>query len=188
MSIDLDQYWQRIAGGDEVALEELYKLMFPKLVRYVVTITGHQQLAEELVQDVLLKFWQNRSLIIIQGSFKSYLFKALHNYALNAVRQQRALKQTVNQPVSEEMWQFIADHYVFSEAVADRLYSDDTHKIIDRAVEELPEQCRLVFCMSRFDDMDNEEIAKKLNLSENTIKAHIYRALQKISGVLKNNL
>ena len=187
MNPDLKQYWTGIVNGDEHALEKLYKQVFPSLVHYAGSITGQANLAEEIVQDVLIKLWQNRSIIVVQGSFRSYLFQAVHNHALNALRQQRTLKQSVNQPGTEELWKFIADHYDLDDHLMDKVYAEETGELIERAVEELPDQCRRVFRMSRFETLKNEEIARILDLSENTVKTHIYRALQKISEVLKRN-
>jgi RNA polymerase sigma-70 factor (family 1) len=187
MSPDLDQYWQDILRSDEHALEKLYKQAFPALVHYARSITGQTHTAEEVVQDVLLKLWQNRSIIIVQGSFKSYLFQSVHNHALNALRQQKTHKQSVNQPGSEALWQFIAAHFDLEDQFMEHLFAEETRELIQKEVGELPEQCRRVFQMSRFEGLENEEIARALDLSENTIKTHIYRALQKISGILKKN-
>ena len=65
------------------------------------------------------------------------------------------------------------------------IFSDETEAIIEQIIKELPEQCSKVFRMSRFESLKNEEIAVKLGLSENTVKTHIYRALQKIALALK---
>ena len=186
MPTDLNHYWDRILQGDEKALEKLYKQTFSFLVRYAETLTGDMQLAEEAVQDVILKIWQNRSVIIIQGSFKAYLVKAVHNEALNAIRQRNSNKESVNQPCSESLWQFISDHYDLDEQFINMLYADETHERIRQAVEELPEKCRQVFRMSRFELMTVQEIAEKLNLSVNTVKTHISLALQRLSKILQN--
>ena len=187
MNPDLNQYWQRIVDGDVNALEKLYKQVFHSLVHYAASITGQAHLAEEIVQDVLLKLWQNRSIIVVQGSFRSYLFQAVHNHALNALRQQKTLRQSVNRPGTEELWKFIAEYYDLDDHLMDKIYADETEEIIERAVNELPDQCLRVFRMSRFESLKNEEIARILSMSENTVKTHIYRALQKISEVLKRN-
>lgn len=184
MPYDLNKYWKEIRLGDEKALEELYRRAFPALVAYAQTITGHFHLAEEIVQDVLLKIWQNRSIIIIQGSFKTYLIKAIHNQALNKLRQQKTKKKSIIQPGNNDLWQFIAENYDIDEQFISHLFADETLHIIKRAVAELPKKCRQVFCMSRFEGLSNKEISKMLQLSENTIKTHIYIALQKISEVL----
>jgi RNA polymerase sigma-70 factor, ECF subfamily len=185
MNTDFDLYWQKIQNGDEIALEKVYKTAFRSLVYYASEITGQFQLAEEVVQDVLLKIWQNRSELSIKGSFKAYLFQSVHNHALNAIRQQRTKKESVNLVSSEMTWKFISDNYKIDDNLIDRIFSDETELLIEQIIKELPEQCRKVFLMSRSESLKNEEIATQLGLSENTVKTHIYRALQKISIGLK---
>jgi RNA polymerase sigma-70 factor, ECF subfamily len=185
MDLDFDLCWQKIRNGEEYALEKVYKTAFRSLVYYASEITGRPQLAEEVVQDVLLKIWQNRSEISIKGSFKAYLFQSVHNHALNVVRQQRAKKESVNLLSSEKTWQFISETYDLNDNLIDRIFSDETEAIIEQIIKELPEQCRKVFLMSRYEFLKNEKIAAQLGLSENTVKTHIYKALQKITIALK---
>jgi RNA polymerase sigma-70 factor, ECF subfamily len=185
MNIDFDLCWQKIQNGEEYALEKIYKETFRSLVYYAREITGQTQLAEEVVQDVFLKIWQNRSELSIKRSFKSYLFQSVHNHALNVIRQQKTKKESVNLPGSEITWQFISDNYEIDDNLIDRIFSDETELIIEQIINKLPEQCRKVFRMSRFESLTNEEIASQLGLSENTVKTHIYNALQKIAFILK---
>lgn len=185
MNSDFDLFWQKIQTGDEYALEKIYKAAFRSLVYYASEITGQSQLAEEVVQDVFLKIWQNRSVLSIKGSFKPYLFQSVHNHALNVIRQQKTRKESVNLLSSEKTWKFISDTYDLNDNLIDRIFSDETEAIIEQIIKELPEQCRKVFLMSRFESLKNEEIAAQLGLSENTVKTHIYRALQKIAFGLK---
>jgi len=185
MTLDFDLYWQKIKNGEEYALEKVYKVAFRSLVYYASEITGQAHLAEEVVQDVLLKIWQNRSELSIKGSFKAYLFQSVHNHALNVIRQQKTRKESVNLLISEKTWKFISDTYDLNDNLIDRIFSDETEVIIEQIIKELPEQCRKVFLMSRFESLKNKEIAAQLGLSENTVKTHIYRALQKIAFALK---
>jgi RNA polymerase sigma-70 factor (ECF subfamily) len=138
-----------------------------------------------VVQDVLLKIWQNRSELSIKGSFKAYLFQSVHNHALNVIRQQRTKKESVNLLSSEMTWKFISDNYKIDDNLIDRIFSEETELLIEQIIKELPEQCRKVFLMSRSENLKNEEIATQLGLSENTVKTHIYRALQRITIGLK---
>ena len=137
------------------------------------------------MQDVFLKIWQNRSELSIKGSFKAYLFQSVHNHALNVIRQQKTRKESVNLLGTEKTWKFISDTYDLNDNLIERIFSDETEVIIEQIIKKLPEQCRKVFLMSRFESLKNEEIATQLGLSENTVKTHIYRALQKIAFALK---
>jgi RNA polymerase sigma-70 factor (family 1) len=184
MNLDFDLFWQKIRNGDEDALEKVYKVSFKSLLFYASEITRQVELAEEVVQDVFLKIWQNRSELAIKESFKAYLFQSVHNQALNALRQQNTRKESVNILGSEKTWKFISDTYNSDDNLIERIFSDETEEIIDRIIKELPEQCHKVFLMSRHESLKNEEIAAQLGLSENTIKTHIYKALQKITIAL----
>ncbi len=184
MNFDFEICWQQIKKGEEQALEKVYKVTFRSLVHYASEITRQLQMAEEVVQDVFLKIWQSRTDLSIKGSFKAYLFQSVHNQALNVIRQQKTRKESVNMVTSEKSWQFISDNYKIDNDLTDKIFSDESELIIERAIKELPDQCGRVFHMSRFESLKNEEIASKLGLSENTIKTHIYRALQKIAFAL----
>jgi len=185
MNLDFDLLWQKIQKGDESSFEKVYNAAFKPLVSYAYEITGQNQLAEEVVQDVFLKIWKNHSVIFIKGSFKAYLFQAIHNDALNVIRQQKTKKGAVNMPSSEEIWQFISDNYTVDDNLVESIFSDETEVIIGQAIDELPEQCQRIFRMSRFESLENREISIRLGISENTVKAHIYRALQKIAIALE---
>ena len=109
-------------NGDEHALEKVYKAAFRSLVYYATEITGQPQLAEEVVQDVFLKIWQNRSELDIKGSFKAYLFQSVHNHALNIIRQQKTRKESVNLVAPEKTWQFISDNYKIEDNLIDKYF------------------------------------------------------------------
>jgi RNA polymerase sigma-70 factor (ECF subfamily) len=187
MSHDIDQYWQKIKNGDERALEIVFKEIYSPLCYYSGQLTGDTFLSQEIVQDVLLKIWQNRTVLIVKGSFRAYLFKSVHNHSLNAIRQQKTKKHSVNLPGSEEIWQFVTDNYDVDDNLIEKIFSDETEKLIHQVIEKLSGQCGRIFRMSRFESLTNEEIARKLYISENTVKTHIYIALQKITYILKEN-
>lgn len=184
MNIDIELYWPRIKNGEEYALEKAYKAAYGALVHYAGELTGEARLAEEVVQDVFLKIWQNRSSLLIKDSFRAYLFRTVHNHSLNALRQQNTAKESVNKLGSEKSWQFIADNYDVDDILIEKIFSEETEAIINKIIDGLPDQCRKVFIMSRFESLDNERIAEQLGLSENTVKTHIYRAIHKITLAL----
>jgi RNA polymerase sigma-70 factor, ECF subfamily len=184
MNPDYNILWQNIRNGDEYALEKVYKAAFMPLVYYAKVITRQTETAEEVVQDVFLKIWQNRSVLIIKGSFKAYLYQSVHNQALNVIRQQNTRKESVNLTGSDSTWKFITDTYDINDNLIERIFSEETEVIIDRIIGNLPEQSRKVFQMSRFQSLKNDEIAAQLGLSSHTVKTHIYRALRKITLAL----
>ena len=88
------------------------------------------------------------------------------------------------QLLSSEMWAKISEKYGFDESMIGQLEAEDTAARIQQIIEQLPAQCREIFIKSRFEFRSNEEIAVEMNLSENTVKTQIFRALKKIKGYL----
>jgi RNA polymerase sigma-70 factor (ECF subfamily) len=180
MSLNFDVCWKKIQYGDEKALKDLFTETSENLCQYAFQITEDIFLAEEVVQDVFVRLWEQRRTIIIQGSPKAYLYKAVHNESVNSVIRQRTQKNAVSRLVSDESWQVIEDNYQIDDFVIERLEAEDTGKIIDRIIQELPSQNREIFILSRFENKSNLEIAAILNLSVSTVKTQIYRAVNKI--------
>lgn len=184
MSLDFNLCWEKIQHNEESALEELYKAAFRPLAYYAGEITGQPQIAEEVVDDVFLKIWKNRSALSVKGSFKAYLFQSVHNQSLNYMRKLKTRTESVNLVTSDATWKFISENFDINDYLIERIFSNETEAKVNRIISELPEQCRRVFLMSRLESIDNKKIAARLGLSENTVKTHLYRALQKISDSL----
>lgn len=188
MIFDIDSNWIKIREGDDRAFELMFRELYSGLCLYAAHISGDRYLSEEIVQDVFLRIYQNRSNLVIKDSFKSYIFQSVHNQALNSLRQQKTLKQSVNIPSNDEIWDFIANNYEANDNVLERMISDETQITIEHVINELPEQCRRIFRMSRFDLLTNKEIAGELALSEHTVKSQIYKALEKIGRILRKSI
>jgi len=185
MNHEIEKYWQKIRDGDEKALGLVFKMSYAPLCQYSLHFTHDTFLSQEAVQDTFLKIWQNRNELTIRGSFRAYLFQSVHNHALNALRQQKTNRQSVNQPCSEEIWQFITSHYKVDDDLVEMIFSNETEQLIQKTIKELPEKCLRIFQMSRYESRSNSDIARELDVSENTVKTHIYRALRKIAEILK---
>ena len=120
----------------------------------------------------------------IQSSFKSYIFQAVRNLSINAKKKKNTSKHAVHRTVPADIWNVIMDQVDSQDYIIDRITLKDTEKIIQMAIESLPSQCRLVFRLSRFENKSNREISRLLNISVNTVRAHIFHALEAISKVL----
>ncbi len=177
---ELDKVWSEIKGGSEKAFYILYTLLFANLIKYIRQIVKDLFLAEDIVQETFIKLWQDRKVIHITGSVQAYLYRMAHNMALNKLQHLATAKNAVHETRSEEEWQFIRDTYRVDDFIIENMERDNTDMLIRRAIETLPDKCREVFVLSRYENLSNEEIAQKLNISVNTVRAHIYKALETI--------
>ena len=177
--------WGKIQDGDEKSFENLYHTYYPSLCFYANQLVQDAELAEELVQDVFLKIWQNRSQIIIRGSFQSYLYQSVHNQSINSLKHLSTNKCKAFKLFGEAYWKFIEETYSIDVFLIENLEARETENLIHQAISGLPAQCREIFIMSRIAKKSSKEIAELLNLSENSVRTQIYRALAKIKETLE---
>lgn len=146
----------------------LFRQYFPVLCRVVFRIIPVQQTAEDLAQEVFYELWRKRDRIVFTTSVAAYLKRAALHKSLNYVRDQKHhLLDTPLRPVASQ-----------HPSVPQQLEADELQKYIDRAIDQLPERCRLIFVLSRFEDMSYQEIADKLGISRKTVENQVGKALR----------
>ena len=172
-----------IRRGNSKSFELVFKTYYPRLCAYAYDYTRQLEAAEDLVKDFFLHFWNHRETLEIKSSLSGYLFRAVHNQCVNYLQRQKKIKFEVpsdNLCLIELKLKrpFTADYPIGN------LLARETEAQILEAIENLPEQCREIFKLSRFEELSHKKIAEQLNISECTVKVQIYRALKKIRKVL----
>ncbi len=159
-----------IRQGNERVFETVFKKHYQALCNYACGILKDMDDAEEVVQSIFLKFWEQREEIEINVSLKSYLYRAVHNTCLNRLKHLK---------IQETYRQYVGDYLENSyDSATDILDKVELESRIEDALEKLPEQCRLIFKMSRFEELKYQEIADRLGLSVKTIENQIGKALK----------
>lgn len=154
---------------DDAAFEQLFKAHYKALHVYVNTMIRDEEMAEEIVQNRFMKFWEKRELLDIQTSVKAYLYKCVHNDTLNFLKHEKVKIRHQN---------FTMHSTVESEPASHRVELNELASRIHGAMEDLPEQCRLIFHMSRFEELKYREIADQLGLSIKTVETQMGKALR----------
>lgn len=135
--------------------------------------------AQEIVQDVFINLWEKRETIDPGKPVKSYLFTSVRNRCLNFIRDHKKFR-SYYLDVELEMEVKWEDNDNLSEA--------DTERRVSEALNKLPEKCREVFELSRFDELKYKEIAEKLGISVKTVEVQMSKALKVMRGELKDLL
>lgn len=163
--------FKKISKGDEEAFEELFNKYYEPLVRFVWGYVKSEAIAEEIVQELFLKVWRISTSLKIQTSIKSYLYSAGRNMSLNYVKHQD----------TEQEWEKERKALYENQQKEPKLDDDIHYKMllteVEEAIQELPERRRLIFVLSRHQDMTYKEIADFLDISENTVDTQIRRVL-----------
>lgn len=169
-----------ISDGDKNAFERLFRKYYNSLCEYARSILSDGGMAEDVVQEAFIYFWNNRKTINIQFSMKSYLYTAVRHGALNLLK-----KQLTERKHSPQLTEFV-------EFLQTTDYSEDEQEEINHirsVMEELPKQCLKVFLMSALEEKKYNEIAEELGISVNTVKTHISKAYrlirEKIAGDMR---
>ena len=169
---------------DDIRLfEEIFQMYYPVLCNYAASITKDQSMAEDAVSEVFMKLWESRENIVIEKSLKSFLFKSVYHQCINVLKHHR---------VQDKYRDFFLHHPPLSDDEADYplsgLIENEINDIMFQTIGQLPEQCRKIFTMSRIDGLKHEEIAHELDVSINTVRTQIHRALGKLRIALKDFL
>lgn len=181
--MELNKYLKGIKAGEEKSFEDLFKKIHSSICYYAYYLINDYSVAEDIVEDVLLNIWNNRENINIKSSLKSYIFKSVHNQAINVLLNRKIKKNSVNELISEEKWQFLMEVIICDDEIIEKIESQETENRIHEIINTLPEQRRKIFILSRFEGKTNLEIADSLNISVSTVKTHIYRALESIKTI-----
>ena len=162
----------QIREGNESVFKHLFETYFTPLCRFVHVYISEKAIVEELVLDIFVYIWENRDKIQIQISLKAYLFQAARNRALNALRQEKRIV-----PLCE-----IDQDMLNTDIVS--LEEEELYRLIQEAILELPEKCKEIFTLSRNENLSNQEIANKLDISVKTVEAQITKSLKRIKKYL----
>lgn len=158
----------------EAAMEALFREMFPLLCQAVYKVLPQSAVAEDLAQETLLELWRRRDQLDIRLSLRAYLRRAVLNKTLNYIRDNRLLPEEdagkdLEAPQTDALQQMAAS---------------ELQEKIDQAVDGLPPRCRMVFVLSRFEELSNAEIAAKLGISAKTVENQMTKALKQLRETL----
>ncbi len=165
-----------LQNGNEKAMDVLFRRHYSFICRAVYRILKDNNLAEDIAQEVFFGLWKKRENLNISTSVQAYLKRAAINKSLNFIRDQKVKFD------DEEKMPVLTNNQFSTQQ---HLEADDLQKAINEAIDQLPEKCRLVFTLSRFEEMSYQEIATELNISIKTVENQISKALKYLRIALK---
>jgi len=166
----------QVAAGDERAFALLFEKEHKKINSFALKLTRSKELAEEIVQDVFLKLWMNRSELETIDNWGGYLNRVVRNHSFNVLR--RLAQETL---AAHEIGRQNTELDMDTELNID---FRETRKLVNEAVAALPSQQQKVYNLCHVEGLKYAEAAERLNVSPETIKAHMKQALRNIRKYL----
>lgn len=160
--------WPALQKGDRAVYEMVFREHYRPLCAFARTFLTDPDEAEEVVQNVFVALWEKRHAIEVEASLRSYLFRSVRNASLNRIKHDKVRLEHRAQTLYTANTESVFNHMDMQELEA-RLAA---------ALNKLPEQCRRVFELSRFQEMRYSEIAEHLEISPKTVENHMGKALK----------
>lgn len=155
---------------DRVGFETIFRKEFQGLVYFAQKYVKDIDMAREIVQDSFLNLWEKREIIDTTRPVKSYLTTIIFNKSQNYLRDKRKF--------NNDMFEIEKLDIVDENANADQLIETELAEKITAVIEMLPNKCKEIFLLNRFENLRYQEIATRLNLSIKTVEAQMSKALQ----------
>ena len=167
---------QKICQGDEHSFTLAFDRYYVPLCFYADKFIHDLDESRSLVQQEFVDLWIKRGKLIIHQSLKSYLFKSVQNSALDYLKHKLVETKYLNQTQSKEISYDV-----------DLIEEAELNARINGAIGELPEKCREIFLLCRFEELRYTEIAQRLGISIKTVEMQMGIALKKLRTKLSVN-
>ncbi len=157
--------------NSDLAIDWIFRRYYPMCRTAAIRILKDEHLAEDITQDVFLELWKKREVRQINIALKAYLRRSVMNRCLNYIRDKKMAFED-EEKVPE--WPS-TDSNALSELEAGEL-----EQSLQKAIDGLPERCRIIFTLSRFEDLKYQQIADQLGISIKTVENQMSKALRVI--------
>ncbi len=164
----------KLREGDISAMEILYIRYAPQVRSFVFSILKNSEDTDDLVHDIFIKVWEKREIICQVKSFKAYLFTTTRNTVYNKLKHDRVHQKYVNYS-SKNPANYDTEK---------RVVMQDLLDLINKEIDSLTEQQKIIYKLSRYDNLTYKEIAEKMGISPKTVQYHIGNILSRLKKIL----
>ncbi|SFW18237.1 RNA polymerase sigma-70 factor, ECF subfamily [Sinomicrobium oceani] len=157
-----------IRSGNETAYRSVYLYFYERLCVYVLNFTGDREIAEDIVQEVFLKLWNNRKKLRPDGSLGGYLYRLTYNEYVNIYRQNLKQHRELELLRLKSLYELLHEE---DEAFQEKV------KQVTKIIEGLPPRCREIFILNKQQGLRHKEIAAQLDISVKTVENQVAKAM-----------
>lgn len=170
------EYMEKLGQGDHKSFDALFMLYHTRVKNFLKGFIKDEEEACDMAQDIFFKVWTNRESISKVSSLKAYLYRMARNMVYDYYE---------HSLVKESYEQKQQSSSTYADLIEEDLYAQELSILIDIAIEQMPEQRRRIFKMSRKDGLSNDEISQRLQINKRTVENHITQALADLREVVR---
>ena len=170
--------FKQISAGNEQAFRTIFELYKVELFLVVIRLTKSQIIAQEIIQEVFISLWVSRKHLSKVEEPASYIYRILFNKTGNYLK-----KEANQKTIIKAALQYMKSS---SDATEQTVNINETERLIELALRQLPTQQKIVYKLSRQQGLSNNEIACQLNVSQHTVKSHLSKAIGFIRTYLED--
>ncbi|KHJ37438.1 ECF RNA polymerase sigma factor SigK [Pedobacter glucosidilyticus] len=175
-----NELWKLIKQHDQKAFRALFDMYWSKVFTTAFRYLKDKDACTEIVNDLFLNIWNKREQLEIE-SLQAYLTSSARYHVYKKLK---AIKTSPLELV--ENYDLLDDKADNANPIDDKIKYLDLEKRIDGYLTALPKRCREIFIMSRKENLSNNEIAQKLNISKRTVENQLTHALKHLRNALKD--
>ncbi|MDW7691550.1 RNA polymerase sigma-70 factor [Flammeovirgaceae bacterium SG7u.111] len=172
-----EQLFKEIKKGNRKAWELIIKSYYNALFVFILGMVKEKESAEELVQDVFVNIWDKRDKINITTSLKAYLYRAARNHTLNFLKRKK-----FEMDYHKRLAQTSSN---LDNKTEESIHYTELQKHLFKAIEDLPDSCKHIFKMSRYEELTYKEISDVLGVPVRSVHYQIGLALKELRNKLK---
>ncbi|MDR1675442.1 MAG: RNA polymerase sigma-70 factor [Tannerella sp.] len=174
---------EQIRQGDVGEYERLFRSCYKRLCIYAEHIIGNRMDAEEIVCDLFVRIWERREQLPVRVSLESYMVSSVHHEAVNYLKHAE-VEERYREKVQYQLKHLDLLNPEGVDTPLTDMIEKEMYELLEKAIQTLPQQCREVFVLHMMDELSYEEIAVKLNVTINTVRTQITRAMKKMRNAL----
>lgn len=175
----METTWMKaLQQGDEKAFEKIYLKYYKRTLFFLTGLVKSEEDAEELAQEVFIKLWTGRGSIDPEKSINNFMYTIARNTAFNFLKHKLIEINYIHESDAETV----------TETSEEILFAKEIALLIEMTVDRMPAQRQRIYKMSRNEGLNNDEIARKLQISKKTVENQLSLALGELKRVIAGML
>lgn len=176
------------SNSELIEFNKLFSDYQDKFIRFAITYVNNSVIAEDIVMDSIMYYWENRNRLNTDNSIPAYIFTSIKNKCLNHLRNTECHESISKDLFDHLEWKRQLQIATLEACNPEELLAKELYEIINRELEKLSPVTRKIFMMRRFENLSNKEVASAMNMSTKGIEYHMAKATNQLKKSLKDFL